>query len=45
MNLLISGMQVDVIYGQQPYGLSLDEKILPQFLKDLNYTTHIVGKV
>ena len=38
-------MQHEVIGGATPYGLPLDKKILPQFLKDLGYATHIVGKV
>lgn len=39
-----TGMQVDVIYGPQPYGLPLNEKILPQYLNELGYTSRIVGK-
>ncbi len=27
-----------------PNGLSLERKILPEYLKDLGYSTHIVGK-
>ncbi|CAG7834255.1 unnamed protein product [Allacma fusca] len=39
-----TGMQHNVIYGTTPYGLPLEEKLLPQYLKDLNYSTHLVGK-
>ncbi|XP_064644583.1 arylsulfatase B-like isoform X1 [Lineus longissimus] len=38
------GLQHSVIVGSQPYGLGLNETILPQYLKSLNYSTHIVGK-
>ena len=38
-------MQHGVIMAGQPYGLSLEEKLLPQYLKDLGYATHAVGKV
>lgn len=37
-------MQHNVIYGATPYGLPLDEKLLPEYLKGLNYSTHLVGK-
>lgn len=39
-----TGMHQDVIMGPQPYGLPLSERILPQYVKDLGYATHIVGK-
>ena len=45
MTNTVSGLQHGVIYGSQPYGLPLSEKIMPQWLKDLGYSTHIVGKV
>lgn len=39
-----TGMQHTVLYGAEPRGLPLDEKILPEYLKELGYGTHIVGK-
>ncbi|CAG5081033.1 Similar to ARSJ: Arylsulfatase J (Homo sapiens) [Cotesia congregata] len=33
-----------VIMAAEPWGLSLTEKILPEYLKDLGYKNHIVGK-
>ena len=39
------GMQHSVIQISQPYGLGLNETILPQYLQDLGYATHAVGKV
>ncbi|KAI0221731.1 Arylsulfatase B [Lamellibrachia satsuma] len=39
-----TGMQQGVIAGAQPYGLGLNETLLPQYLKTLGYKTHIVGK-
>ena len=39
------GLQDSVIYSAQPYGLPLNETILPQYLKQLGYATRIVGKV
>lgn len=31
------GMQHTVLYAAEPRGLSLDEKILPEYLKDLGW--------
>jgi arylsulfatase A-like enzyme len=39
-----TGMQSGVIMGQDPYGLGLDEKLLPEYLKELGYSTHGIGK-
>nr|CAD7439237.1 unnamed protein product [Timema bartmani] len=39
-----NGMQHTVLYGAEPRGLPLSEKLLPQYLKELGYATHIVGK-
>jgi len=39
-----TGLQHDVIYPGQPWGLPLDETIIPQVLKEYNYSTHAVGK-
>ena len=38
-------MQHSVILASQPYGLGLNETLLPQYLKQLGYATHAVGKV
>ena len=38
-------MQHSVILAAQPYGLGLNETLLPQYLKELGYATHAVGKV
>ncbi|XP_075534848.1 arylsulfatase B-like [Dermacentor variabilis] len=37
----LQGLTVDVA---DPWGLPLDVRILPQYLKDLGYDTHLVGK-
>ncbi|XP_052737909.1 arylsulfatase I [Bicyclus anynana] len=39
-----TGMQHTVLFGAEPRGLPLSEKLLPQYLKDLGYKTHLVGK-
>ena len=38
-------MQHDVILAAQPYGLGLNETLMPQYFKQLGYATHAVGKV
>ncbi|XP_018576345.1 arylsulfatase B [Anoplophora glabripennis] len=39
-----TGMQHTVLYGAEPRGLPLTEKLLPQYLGELGYVNHIVGK-
>uniref|UniRef100_A0A0B7ANH2 Sulfatase N-terminal domain-containing protein n=1 Tax=Arion vulgaris TaxID=1028688 RepID=A0A0B7ANH2_9EUPU len=39
-----TGMQQGVIVGDQPYGLPLNETIMPQYFNKLGYRSHIVGK-
>lgn len=39
-----TGMQHTVLYAAEPRGLPLTEKILPQYLGDLGYVNHCVGK-
>lgn len=38
-------MQSGVILAAQPYGLGLNETLIPQHLKEFGYATHGVGKV
>ncbi|XP_017884012.1 arylsulfatase B [Ceratina calcarata] len=39
-----TGMQHGVLKCAEPRGLPLHEKLLPEYLKELGYNTHIVGK-
>ncbi|CAG9797683.1 unnamed protein product [Chironomus riparius] len=39
-----TGMQHTVLFGAEPRGLPLNEKLLPEYLKPLGYSNHIVGK-
>ncbi|KAL1116089.1 hypothetical protein AAG570_005584 [Ranatra chinensis] len=39
-----TGMQGAPIFGPEPRGLPLEYKILPEYLRDLGYSTHAVGK-
>lgn len=38
------GLQHFVITNDAPWGLALDEKILPQYFKQADYKTHLIGK-
>ncbi|XP_054721569.1 arylsulfatase B-like [Uloborus diversus] len=39
-----TGLQHFVLWAESPYGLPLNETILPQYLKQLGYATHAIGK-
>lgn len=38
------GMQHHVIFHDSPFGLGLDQKLMPQYFKEAGYKTHLVGK-
>ncbi|CAM9359497.1 unnamed protein product, partial [Phaeothamnion confervicola] len=38
------GQQYSVILPAAPWGLSLQEKLLPEYLNDAGYRSHMVGK-
>lgn len=38
------GMQNFVIVSDEPFGLGLDQKIMPQYFKEAGYKTHLIGK-
>ena len=38
-------MQTGTIWGGSTWGLGLEEKLLPQYLKEIGYETHAIGKV
>ncbi|XP_077553018.1 arylsulfatase B-like [Haemaphysalis longicornis] len=39
-----TGMQQAVIQGAEPWGLPLEVQVMPQYLTELGYETHLVGK-
>ena len=34
-----------VIHAAEPFGMPLEDKILPEYLKEKGYKTHMIGKV
>lgn len=38
------GMSQSVIESDQPWGLPLDKKLLPEHFRDVGYSTYLVGK-
>lgn len=41
---LRTGMQHSVISNPEPWGLPLDQRLLPEYLRELGYRTNMVGK-
>ncbi|CAG9804053.1 unnamed protein product [Chironomus riparius] len=39
-----NGMQNYVIVSDEPWGLPLDEKLMPEYFQDAGYETHLIGK-
>lgn len=39
-----TGMQHGVLVGAAPYGLPLNETLMPQYFNKLGYSSHIIGK-
>ncbi|EDQ86215.1 uncharacterized protein MONBRDRAFT_28433 [Monosiga brevicollis MX1] len=39
------GLQTGVIPNNKPYGLNLTEALLPEYMRNLGYDTHALGKV
>ncbi|XP_035894202.1 arylsulfatase B-like isoform X2 [Anopheles stephensi] len=38
------GMQDHVILSDEPWGLGLDQKLMPEYFREAGYRTHLVGK-
>ncbi|XP_053671026.1 arylsulfatase B-like [Anopheles nili] len=38
------GMQDHVIISDEPWGLGLDQKLMPEYFREAGYRTHLVGK-
>jgi arylsulfatase B len=38
------GMQNFVIASDDPFGLGMDQKLMPEYFKEAGYSTHLVGK-
>ena len=41
----MSGLQHGPLHNQQPLGVPLKEKLLPEYLRERGYATHAVGQV